>query len=79
MYSIKKRENLEELVSLKNQVEEVWLQDKLGKQNHHEDMKKLYEPLTTDTIKNTSENITKTMMLNSKKNNQAIENLRDQF
>ena len=43
LYSIKDREdleNLEELVSLENQVKVVKLQDKLGKQNFHEDMKK---------------------------------------
>ena len=43
LYSIKDREdleNLEELVSLENQVKLVRLQDKLGKQNFHEDMKK---------------------------------------
>ena len=34
--------------------EELRLLDKLGKQNLHEDMTKLYEPLT-DTIKNISE------------------------
>ena len=52
--------NLNELVSLQNQVNEVRLQDKLGKQNFHENIKKLYEPLT-DTIKNTSENLTKSI------------------
>ena len=33
-------ENLEELASLQNQVKAVRLQNKLGKQNFHEDMKK---------------------------------------
>ena len=45
LYSIKDREdleNLEELVSLENQVKVVRLQDKLGKQNFHEDMKKSF-------------------------------------
>ena len=43
LYSIKDREdleNLEELVSLQDQVKVVRLQDKLVKQNFHEDMKK---------------------------------------
>ena len=43
LYSIKNGEdlkNLEELPSLKNQVEEVCLQDKLGKQNFQEVMRK---------------------------------------
>ena len=39
-------------------------------------MKKLYEPLT-DTIKNVSENITKTLTENSINNNKAIENLNE--
>ena len=46
--------NLNKLVSLHNQVEEIRLQDKLGKQNYHEIVTKFYEPLT-DTIKNNSE------------------------
>ena len=45
MYSIKDREDLEtlnELASLQNRVKTVRLQDKLGKQNFHEDMKKSF-------------------------------------
>ena len=71
-------ENLEELVSLENQVKAVRLQDKLGKQNFHEDLKKLYEPLT-NTIKDVSENITKTISETSKENNLAIENLNNKL
>ena len=67
-------ENLNELSSIQDQAKAVRLQDKLGKQNFHEDMKKVFEPLT-DTIKNTSENITKTITEPSKENNQALENL----
>ena len=77
LYSIEDEEDLEnlnELISLQNQVKEVRLQGKLGKQNFHEDMKKLYEPLTY-TIKNTSENITKTITETSIKNNKAISDL----
>ena len=62
LYSIKDREDLEkleELVSLQNQVKVVKLQDKLGEQNFHEDMKKAFEPVTK-SLENTSENITKT-------------------
>ena len=43
LYSIKDREDLEklnELSLLQDQVKAVRLQDKLGKQNFHEDMKK---------------------------------------
>ena len=67
-------EKLEDLGSLQHQVRAVRLQDKLGKQNFHEYMKKLYEPLI-DTIKNTSENITKTISETSIKNNKTVSDL----
>ena len=63
LYSIKDREDLEklnELVSLQDQVKVVRLQDKLGKQNFHEDMKKVFEPVIK-SLENTSENLTKTI------------------
>ena len=77
LYSIKDREDLEnlnELVSLQSQVKAVRLQDKLGKQNFHENMEKVFEPITK-SLKNTSENLTKAITESSIKNNQAIENL----
>ena len=76
--NIEDLENLNELVSLQNQVKAVRLQDKLGKQIFHEDMKKLYEPLT-DTIKNASENMTKILTETSKENNLALENLNNKL
>ena len=69
---------MNELISLKNQVQEVRLQDKLGEQNYHEDAKKLFKPMT-DEIKNTSEKITKTLTENSINNNKAIENLNEKL
>ena len=81
LFPTKDREDLEklnELVSLQDQVKVVRLHDKLGKQNFHENMKKLYEPLT-DTIKNTSEKITKTITESSKENNLALENLNNKL
>ena len=81
LFPIKIREDLEklkELATLQNQVKAVKLQEKLGKQNFHENIKKLYEPLT-DTIKDVSENITKTLTENSNKNNKAIENLNEKI
>ena len=75
--SIKDREdleNLEELVSLQNQVKVVRLQDKLGKQNFHKDLKKVFDPVTK-SLETTSQDITKTITETSIKNNQAIENL----
>ena len=77
LYAIKNREdleNLEELASLENQVKVVKLQDKLGKQNFHEDMKKVFEPVTK-SLENTSENLTKAILETSIKNNLAIENI----
>ena len=62
------------MVSLHDQVKTVRLQDKLGKQNFHEDMKKVFEPVTK-SLENTSQDITKTITETSVKNNQAIENL----
>ena len=81
LYSIKDREDLEnlnELVSLQDQVKTVRLQDKLGKQNFHEDMKKVFEPMTK-SLDNSSQDITKSITETSVKNNQAIENLDKTF
>ena len=81
LYSIKGREDLEnlnELVSLQHQVKTVKLQDKLGKQNFHEDMKKVFEPVTK-TLENTSENLTKAITETSLENNQAIEILNNKL
>ena len=77
LYAIKDKEDLEklnELASLESQVKVVKLQDKLGKQNFHEDMKKVFEPVTK-SLENTSENLTKAITETSIKNNQAIENI----
>ena len=77
LYSIKDREDLEklqDLVSLQNQVKVLKLQDKLGEQNFHEDIKKVFETVTK-SLENTSENITKTLTETSIKNNLAKENI----
>ena len=81
LYSIKDREdleNLEELVSLENQLKAVRLQDKLGKQNFHEDMKKVFEPVTK-SLENTSPDITQTITKTSINNNKALEILNNKF
>ena len=80
-FPIKDREDLEkinEAVSLQNQVKIVRLEDKLGQQNFHETMEEVFEPLT-DTLKKTSDNITKTITENSINNNKAIENLNEKI
>ena len=56
LFPIKNREYLEKLeepASLQNQVKVVGLPDKLPKQNFHEVMKIVFEPVT-DTKRNTS-------------------------
>ena len=81
MHSIKNREDLEDfnqLISLQSHVKAVRVQEKLGQQNFHEDMIKVFEPVN-DTVKNTSEGSTKTMTLTSKENNIALENLNDKL
>ena len=81
LYSIKNREDLEnlnKLVSLQDQVKVVKLQDKLGEQNFHEDIKKVFEPVTK-SLENTSENLTKAITETSIKNNLAIENIINNF
>ena len=81
LYSIKDREDLEkleELALLQNQVKVVKLQDKLGEQNFHEDIKKVFEPVTK-SLNNTSENITKAITESSKDNNLALENLNNKL
>ena len=64
------------MASIQSQVQDLRLQDKLGKQNFHEDKKKVYEPLT-DTIKHTSRDLTNTMKETSLKNNKAISDLNE--
>ena len=79
LYSIKNRDHLEKLnnlVSSQNRVRELRLQDHLGKQNFHENIKKVFEPVTV-TTESTSEDLTKTMMLTSEENNKVLENLND--
>ena len=63
---------------LQNQVQEVRLQNKLGEQNYHEDIKKFFKPMT-DEMKNTAEKITKTITEHSINNNKAIENLNEKI
>ena len=76
--NIEDLQNLNELVSLENQVQELRLQDKLGKQKYHEDMRKVFEPVT-NTMQKTSENLTKTISETYNNNNKAIETLKEKF
>ena len=74
--NIEDLQKLDEAVSLQNQVKVVRLQDKLGKQNFHEDMQEVFEPLT-NTLKKTSENISNTITETSIKNIKAISGLNE--
>ena len=76
--NIEDLQNLNEAVSLENQVKVVTLQDKLVKQNFHGNLEEVFEPLT-DTLKKTSDNITKTITENSINNNKAIGNLNEKI
>ena len=81
LFPIKDREELnklEELASLQDQVKVVRLQDKLGEQNFHENMKKVFEPVTK-SLENTSENLTKALRESSITNNKAIENINNKL
>ena len=81
LYSIKDEEDLEileELASLESQAKAVRLHDKLGKQNFHEDMEKVFEPVTK-SIKDVSEEVTKTITETSNINNKALKNLNNKL
>ena len=72
--SIKNRDDLEslnDLAPLQSQVKAPRLQDKLGKQYFHEDMKKVLK-CVTKTFKDATEDVTKTTMVASEENNEAI-------
>ena len=71
-------QNLNEAVSLQNQVKAVRLQDRLGEQNFHQNVEKLSKPVT-DTIKNTSENLTKAITESSLMNNASLNDLNNKF
>ena len=81
LFAINNRDELEklnELVSLQNQVQEVRLQDVLGKQNFHDDMKKVFEPVSK-SIKDVYEEVAKTLPETSKNDNKPLENLNNKL
>ena len=53
-------EDLNDLISLKNQIKAIRLQHKLGKQTFHDDKKKVYESVTK-SIKDASEDVRRIM------------------
>ena len=79
--SIKNRDdskNTYNVISLQDQVKALGLQDNLGKQNLHEDMKKVFEPVT-EPINDVSQDVTKSVTETSYKNNKALEKLNDRL
>ena len=76
--NIEEFKNLNELVSPEIQVKVVRLQDKLGKQNFHEDLKKVFQ-LVTKSNKNVSEQVAETVTGTSNNNNRALENLNNKL
>ena len=71
-------ETLHEFGSLEGQVKAVRLQIKLGKQNFHEKTKKVFEPVSK-SIKDVSEEVTKTVTETFNNNNKALENLNNKL
>ena len=79
MFPIRNVEDLKDLneaISLQDQVKVARLQDKLGKQNFHEYMKEVFEPLT-NTLQKTSGNISNAITEISIKNIKAISDLNE--
>ena len=66
------------MVSLEDQAKAVKLQDKLGEQNVHEDMKKVFEQVTK-SLENTSQDITKSITETFSSNNKAIKNSKNKL
>ena len=81
LYSIKNNKDLEKLnkvVSLESQVKAVRSQEKLGKQNFYEEMKKLFERVTK-SLEKTPEDLTETITETYIENNKTIENLNEKI
>ena len=69
-------ECLKESASKRNQVKELKLQEKLGKQNFPQVMKKVFE-LVIDTVTDFSKEVTETMLVTSVKSCKSTTDLND--
>ena len=81
IYSIKNKHELEdfdELEDLQLKIKEVRLVEKVVKQDFLYDVKKLFEPIF-NSIKNFSEDVTKTLMESSTENNNELRFLNKKF
>ena len=67
-------EKLNKLVSLQIKEKALGLQDNLWKQEFHDDMKEIFEPVTK-SIKDVCENVTKTLMVTSEEHNNTLVNV----
>ena len=70
--------NLNELASLDNRFKYLWLQDKLGKQKFHEDMRRVSEAVT-DTVKEVCKKFKKNMKEAREESNKTITDLKEKF
>ena len=76
--NIESSQKINEFISLKNQVNEVRLQDRLGDQNFHENMNNVFGPVNKST-EDIFEDVTRSMTQNSTKNNRASEILNNKL
>ena len=80
MFPIKNVEDLQKLnyaVFLEKKIKKVRLEDKLGKQNFHENLKKVFDSVTK-SLENASQDKTKTIIETSN-NNKALEKLNNKL
>ena len=70
--------NLNMFITLQDQVKALRFEDRLGKQNFHEDMKGVFEPVT-ETFLNTSEDVPKTVTEVYIENNKALASVNDKL
>ena len=71
-------EILEELENLQSKEKQVRLVENLGKQGYHHDIKRLFEPVL-NSIKEASEDVTRTMIESSKESIKAITTLNNKL
>ena len=69
---------MNELASLEIQYIDLGLEDKQGKPNFQENLKKVFE-LVTKSFKDVSEDITKIMMVTSEESSKAIRDLNEKL
>ena len=76
--NIEDLKDLNEIVTLQDQVKEVRLKDKLGEQSSHQKSENLFESVT-ETLEKTFQDTTKTITESSITNKKAMENLNNKL